>query len=390
MRIILLTTKLNFKVAGGSVMDLHLKARGLVESGHDVSVVTVFSHQNFINQKLPYKVIEESSIGHGMIGIQYDAFRIIKKYASTCDVIYIDGHIFIYAGGLYRLLGGKAAVVAFFNVRLSCWRGAQGNPDTDDIPFLKKVKRFIRLVIEHRIGVLIANNVDAFIFNTPMVEQLYVRFGYDKTKSTIIEDFVDMRNISTMHKISKESIIKHQHADQIILFSSGRMIPEKGFDLIIKAFSLLKDKEHYRVIISGDGPDKERLQLLTSELGIDNYFSFPGWIEKDKLESLFLRANIFIFPKWWIEYGSALLTEALAYGLPCIIPGGGALEWLTEGNALTFKNNNVNELASRIEELGRNEKSRISLSMKSFERIDTLDCRVLSKKLARILEDAVQ
>ena len=55
-------------------------------------------------------------------------------------------------------------------------------------------------------------------------------------------------------------------------------------------------------------------------------FRSPGWVDKETLANYFLTSQVFIFPKWWIEYGSALLTEALAFGLPCIIPGGGALE----------------------------------------------------------------
>ena len=34
------------------------------------------------------------------------------------------------------------------------------------------------------------------------------------------------------------------------------MLPEKGFDLIIKAFNLLEPKDKYRVIMGGSGPDQ--------------------------------------------------------------------------------------------------------------------------------------
>lgn len=113
MRIILITTKLNFKTSGGSVTDLHLKAKGLGELGHEVSVITTRSAANFIDRVLPYAVYEENIISHKYIKIQKEGYRIIKKYESKADVFYLDGNNFLYSGGFYKLLGGKAPIVAF-------------------------------------------------------------------------------------------------------------------------------------------------------------------------------------------------------------------------------------------------------------------------------------
>lgn len=387
MRIVLLTSKLNFKTAGGSVMDLHLKAKGLADLGHEVTVVTAFSYVNEIERTLPYRVHEELIRNKGLIGIQYHAYHILKKYASLADVLYIDGQIFLYAGGLYRLLRGRVSVVAFFNTRLNAWADTHGNAER--ISMFKKLKKTFRLFIEHHIGVPIANAMDAYIFNTPMLRQLYLDFGFLEAKSCIIEDFVDMKGIVERHRISAEFIEAHQkNQPTITFFSTGRMLREKGFDLIVQAFALLKNKDVYRVVLSGGGPDKERIEKLAESLGVSRYFTFPGWVDKDVLASYFTESHVFIFPKWWMEYGSALLTEALAFGLPCIIPGGGALEWLTEKNALTFPENNYKVLAQRMDEFGRDEALRIRFGLKSLARVSTLDASVLTKKLASVLTAA--
>lgn len=385
MNILLLTSKLNFKTAGGSVMDLHLKAKGLIDLGHKVTVVTAFSSANIIINPLPYAVIEEKTTFRGLLGIQYHGYNILKKYASNFDVIYIDGQIFIYAGGLYRKLGGKVPVVAFFNTRLNCMSDTSGSANTDPSP-LKKLKKKLRYVIEHRIGVPIANHNDGFIFNTPHVQHIYQQFGFDTERSVVIEDFVDMKRIITTHKISSSNVSDRQIGKDIItVFSTGRMLREKGFDIIVRAFALLPNKEHYHVILSGGGPDKERIEGLVKELELEQYFTFPGWVDKETLAQYFLTSQIFIFPKWWIEYGSALLTEALAFGLPCIIPSGGALEWLTEKKMLMFGNDDPKELADCIEQLGKDESLRIAIAKASIARADTLDAQVLSKKLAATL-----
>jgi len=390
MKIFLLTSKLNFKSAGGSVVDLDLKARGLAALGHDVTVITAFSYNNIITTEPPYKVTEETIPYRGLLGIQYRAYSILKKYENATDAFYIDGQIFVYGGGLYRLLGGKKPVTAFFNTWINRPDAPQGVVPPP-LTSRKKLKKRIRLMIEHSIGVFLANCMDAFIFTTPMVQQLYLDWGFNKAKSNIIPDFVDMGSLTKKYAVTEKTIIAHQkNVDKVIVFSTGRMIPEKGFDLIIKAFALIQNKEKYKVILSGGGPDKERLESLVAALGLKEYFAFPGWLDRDALNQLILDAHVFIFPKWWIEYTSVLLMETFAFGLPCIIPRGGAIEWLTDYKAPTFKADDHKEMAMRVEELGMSENRRTEIALAMFKRQEALDYRILLKKMAEVILGTVK
>lgn len=385
MKIILITSKLNFETAGGSVLDLHWKAKSLLDAGHDVTVVTAFSRANNISQDLPYKVKKEDIAPKGaLISMQSGIYSLLKKYEKDADAFYIDGHMFLYGGGLYRLFGGSVPVVAFFNIRLNCWADMTGNPE--HVSFLKALKKKARVFLEHRFGIPIANYLDAFIFNTPMVERMYTDFGIDKKKCSVIEDFVDMEGIIERNHITGELLEKRQRAGNVVkIFCTGRMFKEKGFDLVIKAFASLPDKEKYHVVMSGGGPDKERLEAMVHEMGLAKYFSFPGWVARDKMFEFFLSSQIFIFPKWWIEYGSALLTEAMAFGMPCIIPGGGALEWLTEGAAVTFTPDDAKDLSEKMGQLGRDEQLRIKLSKAILSRAKHLDYRVLGREFSKVI-----
>ena len=67
-------------------MDLHLKAKGLVDLGHDVSVITGFSQNNIIKEHLPYKIFEEKIPYRGLLGIQYAGYHILKKYQTSADI----------------------------------------------------------------------------------------------------------------------------------------------------------------------------------------------------------------------------------------------------------------------------------------------------------------
>ena len=148
MRIGLITTKLNFKTGGGSVTDLHLKAKGLAELGHEVFVVTTRSAANSIEGKLPYKVYEENIEARNFIKLQYQAYRLIKQYENKAEVFYIDGNNFLYGAGFYKLSGGKIPIAAFFNMKLNCWR----DPEMKAENFFFRVKRKFRFFLEHRLG----------------------------------------------------------------------------------------------------------------------------------------------------------------------------------------------------------------------------------------------
>ena len=209
MRIVMFASKLNFETAGGSVLDLHLKAKSLYELGHAVTVVTAFSLANKINQSLPYVVKEEDVSAAGWTSQQRGIYKLLKKYEPEADVFYIDGNNFLYGGGAYRLLGGIISVIGFFNIKLSCWSDTQNN-DKKKQTLLAKLKRRIRLLVEKNLGVPVANHLDAFIFTTPMVEKLYLDFGFKKNKSHVIPDFVNTQDIINQEGLTSEVIATHQ------------------------------------------------------------------------------------------------------------------------------------------------------------------------------------
>src|SRR3989344_7244997 len=118
MRIVFITSKLNFVTSGASVTELDLTIRTLIKLGNEVATVTFFSYQNNIPDLLPYSVIEENVTSRRLLGIQKGIFQLLKKYESQADFFHIEGHLFLYGAGLYRLLGGKVPIAAFFNREL--------------------------------------------------------------------------------------------------------------------------------------------------------------------------------------------------------------------------------------------------------------------------------
>lgn len=133
----------------------------------------------------------------------------------------------------------------------------------------------------------------------------YVRSLTDQ-KINIIPNGVDL---SVYKYFSK----KDENDIKSILFI-GRLERRKGVKYLIKAFQLLNEiNPNVRLIIAGDGPERERLKLLSEDLKINN-ISFLGYItEKQKLKLLH-ETDLFCSPAIFGESFGIVLLEAMACG----------------------------------------------------------------------------
>ena len=112
----------------------------------------------------------------------------------------------------------------------------------------------------------------------------------------------------------KEDIMKKLGLqNKRIIFSVGRLDPRKRIDVLIKSFAKILPKyDNLFLLIGGRGPDKERLEKLTAELGITNSVKFLGFIPDSKLFDYYAACDVFAFPSWTTS--GITPYEALAVG----------------------------------------------------------------------------
>ncbi|MDH5506392.1 MAG: glycosyltransferase family 4 protein [Anaerolineae bacterium] len=96
----------------------------------------------------------------------------------------------------------------------------------------------------------------------------------------------------------------------------GRVVYQKGIDLLLHALAGLKDLS-WQLSIAGDGPLRFQLAELASRLDLADRVKFLGWQEKSALVQHFDQANLFVYPSRHEGMPNALL-EAMAAGLPAI------------------------------------------------------------------------
>lgn len=100
-----------------------------------------------------------------------------------------------------------------------------------------------------------------------------------------------------------------------VVISAGRLIPQKDYATLLRAFALLPTAMPTRLIIVGEGPERPRLEALATELGIDTRIHLPGFDANPW--RWMARADLFVLSSLWEGHPNALL-EALTLGLPAI------------------------------------------------------------------------
>ncbi|MEK7084481.1 MAG: glycosyltransferase [Patescibacteria group bacterium] len=390
MRIYFLTSKLNFTTAGASVTELDLLARTLQGLGHTVTVVTAFSHRNDHSVAVPYSVIEEQINAPRLIPLQWSAYQLLKKHAATADFFHIDGHLFLYGAGLYRVRGGRVPVAAFFNRELSSWPENKSSlfPHPPE-RLLRRLKQCLRHLVEKFLFMPLANRIDLCAFTNPFLQQAYADFGLRRPTRFIMGDPFDYQTSMHTYGITEDQYLKRNKTKgPIVLFYSSRMAPGKGFDLLLKAFAEVKNKEQFRLVLGGDGPEEPLIRAMIRDLSLEPYVSLPGWMSKEQLYNYLKQTDIFVQARWRTDMTSYSLLDAMAFGLPSILPAGGGLQWDAQDSAVYFTDGDYKELARRIEELGANPKRRADLSRNCYQRLkqDEMNYELKAKELVAAME----
>lgn len=105
------------------------------------------------------------------------------------------------------------------------------------------------------------------------------------------------------------------HEKRFIL-SVGRMVQQKAFDDLIRAFGLVHSQiPELNLVIAGVGPQQEQLETLVQSLGLSGYVHFPGFT---KFPATYMNAaELFVMSSRFEGFGN-VLVEALSAGLPIV------------------------------------------------------------------------
>lgn len=138
-----------------------------------------------------------------------------------------------------------------------------------------------------------------------------------------------------------------------VFLSVGRLAPEKGYKLMIRAWSKLPAGVFGNCLlrIAGTGPSRENLEEQVRKAGLDSV-EFVGFVEYKNLPLLYCDADVFILPSLEETWGF-VVNEAMASGLPVLCSKyAHAREMVNEGeNGYLFDPLSADDTISKINTL---------------------------------------
>lgn len=126
---------------------------------------------------------------------------------------------------------------------------------------------------------------------------------------------VDTQQFSPNHRSDAYRCSWGADSNTTVMLYVGRLSPEKEIDVLIRNYicMLQRGEKHYKLVITGDGPDRQRLEALGKAHGV----IFTGSLTGKNLAGVYASADVFVFASQVETFGNVVL-EAMASGLPVV------------------------------------------------------------------------
>ncbi len=216
--------------------------------------------------------------------------------------------------------------------------------------------------IKKRYALSFLSQGDSIITFSPAGKDYLVKNNIRAAKIFTASNTLDTDKLQNLKKslsvnFNKEQFLRSKFpcykksADSVVLLFSGRLNINKKVDNAIRTVKLLHDRGVCaRLLVVGDGKEKESLISLTAQLGLQDQIYFAGSVFGDEMVTpYFLASDLFIMP----GYIGLAIVHAFAFDLPVITEDikihSPEIQYLKPGvNGCFVKENNTADMADTI------------------------------------------
>ncbi|HTH65983.1 MAG TPA: glycosyltransferase [Gemmatimonadales bacterium] len=143
----------------------------------------------------------------------------------------------------------------------------------------------------------------------------------------------------------------HTPHEHVVIGFVGRLVPHRGLDTLLQALAQHRDAP-WRLIVAGDGPERERLERLASELRLPARVRWVGALPPERIAELWPDLDLLVVPSrptaTWNEPTGVTLLEAMAHEVSVIGSRAGVLPELIGTAGLVTPPNDADALSAAI------------------------------------------
>ncbi|MCM1499763.1 MAG: glycosyltransferase family 4 protein [Clostridium sp.] len=179
-------------------------------------------------------------------------------------------------------------------------------------------KQCFRKIAQH-FSRICCNHADEIIVPTYKVSELLKQYGV-KREVHVIPTGISLEKFSKPDygRVNELRLQLGITDSRLVLLYVGRLSSEKNIAELLTYFHKTENREEIRLLLVGDGPERENLQEQVKELQLESSVIFAGMVPFDRIEDYYALGDIFVSGSTSETQGLTYI-EALAAGLPLLV-----------------------------------------------------------------------
>jgi D-inositol-3-phosphate glycosyltransferase len=314
--------------AGGQNVHVAELAAGLVRQGHSVAVYT---------RRDDAELAERVTTSAG-----YEVVHVPAGPAAPVPKDDLWPHMAAFADHLTEMLKFQQPDVVHAHFWMSAWASARASrrlnlPLLVTFHALGSVKRRYQGPADTsplnriRVEVVVAGAAQHIVATaTDEVRELAL-LGIPSAKVSVVPCGVDLEHF-TPDGTTKASPSIPERKSRYRLLSVGRLVPRKGYDIVIEALTRLPETE---LLIAGGAdatpePEHDRLVAVAERFGVADRVRLIGQVARADMPALLRSSDLIVCSPWYEPFGIVPL-EAMACGVPVVASAvGGMLDTVVD------------------------------------------------------------
>ena len=209
----------------------------------------------------------------------------------------------------------------------ACWRNS------------RLISGFMGLILRRVRSVGTFQNVAAWVALSQAQRSKHIDMGIPQDRIHVVPHFYEPKG---------DSIPPCPNGNVLFL---GRLSPEKGVDHLLRAWKQVQSKGR-KLIIAGDGPERERLQNQARELGLADV-EFVGFLDREQQRAVWAKTSFSVIPSIWSEPFPLTFLESWTQDRTFVANRLGAMaEVVTEGkDGMLAEPFSAESMSSKIQQL---------------------------------------
>ena len=209
-----------------------------------------------------------------------------------------------------------------------------------------------------------------------------------KKEIVVIPNFIEInKENSDLNSPCHRSLMAPENEKIITHISNFRKV--KRIDDIIRIFYKIQKKIPSKLMMVGDGPEKENAEYLCQKLGIHNKVIFFG--NSNEIDKILCFSDLFLLPSETESFGLAAL-EAMACGVPVISSNSGGLPEVNKEGFSGFLSDvgDIDKMSQDAISLLQNENQLLQFKKNALETAKTFDIQQIMPLYEKIYLQAIQ